>query len=70
MALRSCSKEVREEPGYIGGFVRKKKNVVEHPKITANHEKQTFQVKDFSASLYMGRCKSLRSLKLFLSYAP
>ena len=29
-------------------------------------ENQTSQVKEFSAFLYMGRCKSLGSLKLFL----
>ena len=34
MALRSYSKEVREEPGYIGDFAEKK-NVVEHQKVTA-----------------------------------
>ena len=32
-------------------------------------ENQTSQVKEFSAFLYMGRCKSLGSLKLFLWYA-
>ena len=26
-ALRNCSKEVREEPGYIGLFAEKKKNI-------------------------------------------
>ena len=36
-ALRDCSKEAREEPGYIGVFAGKK-TVVEHQKITANHK--------------------------------
>ena len=68
-ALRDCSKEVREEQGCIGVFAENKqtnKHVVEHPKITANHKKQTTQVNDFSAFLCMGRYKSLGSLKLFL----
>ena len=43
MALRDCSKEVREEPGYIRVFVEKQtkkqtKHVVQHQKITANHK--------------------------------
>ena len=33
-------------------------------------ENQIFQVKEFSAFLCMERCKSLGSLKSFLSYAP
>ena len=37
IALRNCSKEVREEPGYIGVFVGGKKYVAEHRKIIANH---------------------------------
>ena len=37
IALRDCSKEVWEEPGYIGIFVKNKtKQVVEHQKIPAN----------------------------------
>ena len=42
IALRDCSEEVREEPGYIGVFAKTKQNkqktpqdVVEHKKITA-----------------------------------
>ena len=64
-SLRNCSKEVREEPVYIGVFAEKRKkthtHVVEHQKITAKHKKQTSQVNDFSAFLCMGRCKSLGS---------
>ena len=70
-ALRDCSKEVREEPGYIGVFAGKQnktEHVVEHQKITANHKELTSQVNDFSAFLCMGKCKSLSLLKSFLSY--
>ena len=75
MALRDFSGEVREEPRHIGVFAGKNKQtnkhmLVEHQKITAKHKKQTSQVNNFSASLCMGRCKSLGLLKLFLWYAP
>ena len=63
-ALEERSKEVREEPRYIGVFAEKR-NVAEHQKITLII-KQTPQVNDFSAFLCMGRCRSLGSLKLFL----
>ena len=45
VALRNCSKEAREEPGYIGVFAEKQTNkqknphVVKHQKSTANHKK-------------------------------
>ena len=61
-ALRNCSEEVREEPGYIGVFAVKTK-WSEHQKITVND--QTPQVNEFSTFLHMGRCKSLGSLKSF-----
>ena len=67
IALRNCSRKVREKPGYLGVFT--KKGVVDYLKIIANHKKQTSQVNDFRVLLYMGRCKSLGSLKLFLRYA-
>ena len=67
MALRSCSEEIREEPGNTGVFAETK-NVVEDYKITANHKKQASQVNDFSDFPCMGRCKSLGSLNLFLRY--
>ena len=38
MALRNCSKEVSEEPGYIGGFVGEQ-NVVKLQKITVKYKK-------------------------------
>ena len=70
MALRNCSKEVVEETGYIGNFIEKKtKCMVKHQKITSNHKKPDTQINDYSAFLYMGRCKSLGSLKPFLGYA-
>ena len=70
-ALRNCSKEVREEPEYLGVFTKNKqtKHVFEHQKTTANHKNQTSQVNNFSAFLCIGRCKSLGSLKLFLCHA-
>ena len=40
IVLRSCSKEEKEEPGYIGvcwGKKKTKKPVVEYQKVTANH---------------------------------
>ena len=49
---------MRGESGYVGVFCwgkKKKKQVVEHQKVTANHKKQASQVNDFSA--YMTRCK-------------
>ena len=39
-------------------------------RLLLNKENQIFQVKEFSAFLCMGRCKSLGSLKSFLWYAP
>ena len=68
IALRICSKEVREESSYVGVFAEKN-NVVQHQKITANYKKQTSQANDFRAFLCMGRCKNLGSLKLLLRYA-
>ena len=44
----------------------KKKKVVKHQKITINHKNRLMiKVNDFSAFLYMGRCKILSLLKLF-----
>lgn len=43
IALRKYSKDIREKPGYRGALAEKnkskQKHVVEHQKITANHEK-------------------------------
>ena len=40
IALRDCSKEAREEPGYTRALL-KKTHVVKRQKIIANHKKQT-----------------------------
>ena len=58
ITLRDCSKEVREESGYMGVFTGKKQKqniaqIVEHKRITANHKRQTSQVNNFSAFVYM-----------------
>ena len=50
-------------------FFAGKNHAVEHQKMTANHKEQTSEVNDVSAFQYMGRCKSLGSLKLFLRNA-
>ena len=46
----------------------KKKHVVKYQNV-ANYKNQTSQVNDFSVFLYMGRCKRMSALKLFLRYA-
>ena len=61
IAVRNYSKEVREEPGYIGGFATKTSEDLPLVK-----ENQMSQVNEFSTFLCMGRCKSLGSLKSFL----
>ena len=48
---------------------KKKKNVVKHQKITANHKKQTAQINNLCAFLYLVRCQHLGSQKLFFWYA-
>ena len=40
------------------------------PNLERLKENQTCQIEAFSAFLYMGRCKSLGSLKSFFSCAP
>ena len=61
ITLRDCSAEVRGEPGYIQALTTR---------LLLIKENQISQVKEFSAFLCMGRCKSLGSLKSFLWYAP
>ena len=46
-------------------FSLEKNMLVEHQKIIANHKKQSSQVNDFSAFLFVGGCKNLCSLKVF-----
>ena len=49
ITLRNCSKEVREEPRYIGVFAENKikAHIIKHKKITANHKSQASQVNVF-----------------------
>ena len=60
LALKDCSEEVRREPGYIGVFATKTQNI---KRVLLIKENQTSQVNEVSTFLYMGRCKSLGSLK-------
>ena len=62
LALKDCSEEIRREPGYIGVFATKTQNI---KRLLLIKENQTSQVNEFSTFLYMGRCKSLGSLKSF-----
>ena len=71
--MKNCSEEVREKPGYIAFFfagknktnkqTRKPLECIVECQITGNHEKQTCQVSEFSASLCTGIYKGLGSLK-------
>ena len=65
IALRDCSNEVKEEPGYIGIFTTRTRcrNI---KRLLLIKENQVSQVKEVSAFLCMGRHKSLGSLKSFL----
>ena len=47
LALRNCSKEVKEEPGYSGIFTgrKKKTHAVKHQKITAGHKNRHLKLK-------------------------
>ena len=66
IALRDCSKEVREEPGYMGFWEKKTKDknqVVGTKMLPLIKKKQTSQVNEFSTFLCMGRHKNLDSLK-------
>ena len=59
---RGWSQDIQE-------FVTKGSKQCEHQRLPLIKEKQTSQVKEFSALLCMGRYKSLGLLKSFLSYA-
>ena len=52
------------------GVVATRPNSQYIKRLLLTKENQTSQVKEFSAFLCMGRCKSLDSLKSFLWYAP
>ena len=68
IALRNYSQEVMEEPGYIGDFAGEKK-CSQTSKITGNHKNRHSQVNDFSAFLFVRRCKNPDLPKSFLCYA-
>ena len=61
MALRNDSRMVRKEWGYRVFCWKKKKpkHIVQHQNVTVSDKKQTLQVKDFTAFVYVGRCKNL-----------
>ena len=65
---RVCSEEIKEEPGHMGIFAEKICSWTS--KDYADHKIQASQISDFSTFMCMGRCKSLGSLKSFLTYAP
>ena len=69
IARRDCSKEGREEPGYLGVFATKTRQS-DIKRLLFIKENQIAQVKEFSTFLCMWRCKSLGSLKSFLWHAP
>ena len=54
---------------YSGFTDQKKKKVAKYQKNTAKDKNQTSQDSDFTAFLFMKRCKSLGLLKSFLRYA-
>ena len=63
LALRNCSKEVKEEPGYRGIFTGRKKNKPSCSQKSKDYcwsQKQTS--KDSSVFLCMRRCKSVSSV--------
>ena len=61
----NCSKR---EPGYIEVFQQRTGSLNIKKKVLLIKGKQVSWVKEFSTVLCMGRCKSLGSLKSFLSY--
>ena len=63
---RTALRRRGEEPGYRN-FATISLNV---KRLLLIKENQISQVKEFSTFLYMGRCRSLGSLKSFLGYAP
>ena len=57
-----------EEPGHIE-ILQQRTGSLNIKRLLLIKENQLSQVKEFSTFQYMGRCKSLGSLKSFLSYA-
>ena len=71
ITLRDCSKEVREESGYMGVFTGKKQkqniaHIVELKRITVNHKKQTSQVNNFSAFVCMRKMQESGFIEMIL----
>ena len=64
--LRNCSEEARGGARIYRSFCDKGKVVANIKRLLLIKENQISQVKEFSAFLCMGRCKSLGSLKSFL----
>ena len=62
-ALRSSSKERKEEPGYVGDFAGEKKCTQRSKDYCHSKKNQTSKVNDFSPFLCIRRCKSLGLLK-------
>ena len=69
VALKGCSKEVREQSGFIG-VLQQRPSSHNTKRLMIIKENQISQINEFSAFLYMGRCKSLGSLRSFLWCAP
>ena len=57
-----------EEPGYIE-VLQQRAGSLNIKRVLLVKENQISQIKELSAFLHMGRCKSLGSLKSFLLYA-
>ena len=69
IALRSCSKEEGGEKLDYTEVLQQRVGNLNTKRLLLIKENQISQVKEFGTCLYMGRCKSLGSLKSFLSYA-
>ena len=70
ITLRDCSEEARREARIYRSFCNKRPGSQNIKGLLLRKENQMSQVKEFSAFLCMGRCKSLGSLKSLLWYAP
>ena len=68
ITLKDCSEEAREEPGSAGVFAKQKQKTSGEniKRLLLIKENQISQVKEFSASLCMGRYKIVGSLESFL----
>ena len=68
--LRNCSEEASGGARIDRSICNKRPGSWNIERLLLTKENQISQVKEFSAFLCMGRCKSLGSLKSFLWYAP